>query len=45
VTPGVAADTVVVEYGDLDAVDAVFAAHPGEIAAVLTEAAPAQHGR
>ena len=44
VTPGVAADTVVVEYGDLDAVDAVFAAHPGEIAAVLTEAAPANMG-
>lgn len=44
VTPGVAADTIVVEYGDLAAVEAAFAAHPGEIAAVLTEAAPANMG-
>lgn len=44
VTPGVAADTIVVEYGDLAAIEAAFAAHPGEIAAVLTEAAPANMG-
>ncbi len=44
VTPGTAADTIVVDYGNLDAVAAAFAAHPGEIAGVLTEAAPANMG-
>ncbi len=44
VTPSVAADTVVVPYGDLDAVAAVLDAHPGEVAAVLTEAAAANMG-
>ena len=41
VTAGVAADTIVVDYGDLGAVEAAFADHHGAIAAVLTEAAPA----
>jgi glutamate-1-semialdehyde 2,1-aminomutase len=37
ITAGVAADTIVVEFNDLDAVAAAFAAHPGEIAAVIVE--------
>jgi glutamate-1-semialdehyde 2,1-aminomutase len=37
ITAGVAADTVVVEFNDLDAVAAAFAAHPGQIAAVIVE--------
>ena len=37
ITRGVAADTIVLEYNDLDAVRAAFAAHPGEIAAVIVE--------
>ena len=37
VTEGVARDTIVVPYNDLDAVRAAFAAHPGEIAAVIVE--------
>jgi glutamate-1-semialdehyde 2,1-aminomutase len=37
ITAGVAADTIVVEFNDLDAVAAAFAAHPGEIAAVIIE--------
>ncbi len=37
ITPGVAADTLVVEFNDLDAVRAAFAAHPGQIAAVIIE--------
>ncbi len=44
VTASVAADTIVVPYGDLAAVAAVFDAHPGEVAAVLTEAAAANMG-
>ena len=44
VTAGVAADTIVVDYGDLGAVEAAFADHHGAIAAVLTEAAPANMG-
>lgn len=37
ITPGVAADTIVVEYNDLDALLDVFAARPGQIAAVIVE--------
>ena len=44
VTPSVAKDTVVVPYGDLDAVSAVFDAHPDRVAAVITEAAAANMG-
>lgn len=40
----VAADTIVVPYGDLEAVAAVFEAHPDQVAAVLTEAAAANMG-
>ncbi|MFV0426542.1 MAG: glutamate-1-semialdehyde 2,1-aminomutase [Beutenbergiaceae bacterium] len=39
-----AALTIVVPYNDLDAVRAAFAAHPGQIAAVITEAAAANMG-
>jgi glutamate-1-semialdehyde 2,1-aminomutase len=37
ITAGVAADTLVVEYNDLAAVEAAFAAHPDSIAAVIVE--------
>ena len=44
VTEGAVADTVVVPYNDLGALDAAFAAHSGEIAAVLVEPVAANMG-
>ena len=44
VTAAQAADTLVIPYGDLDAVRAVFAEHGDDIACLLTEAAPANMG-
>ena len=37
ITAGVSRDTIVVEYNDLDAVEAAFAAHGDEIAALIVE--------
>ncbi|MFN8094528.1 MAG: glutamate-1-semialdehyde 2,1-aminomutase [Vicinamibacteria bacterium] len=37
VPPGTVADTIVLPYNDAAAVEAAFAAHPGEIAAVIVE--------
>jgi glutamate-1-semialdehyde 2,1-aminomutase len=44
VTDNTASEVIVVPYNDIAAVRAAFAAHPGEIAAVITEAAPANMG-
>ena len=44
VTAGTTAEVIVLPYNDLEAVRAAFAAHPGEIAAVITEAAAANMG-
>src|SRR5678815_1044918 len=44
VPPGYAAETLVAPYNDPAAVDAVFAAHEGEIAAVIIEPVAANMG-
>lgn len=44
VTPGTAQDTLVLPYGDLAALEALFAARGSEIACVITEAVPANMG-
>ena len=44
VPAAIAGQTILVPYGDLAALRAVFAARPGQIAAVITEAAPANMG-
>lgn len=44
VTEATAAETLVLPYNDLDAVRSVFAEHGPRIAAVITEAAPANMG-
>lgn len=44
VTEATAAETLVLPYNDLAAVEAAFAAHGANIAAVITEAAPANMG-
>ncbi|MFW7415628.1 glutamate-1-semialdehyde 2,1-aminomutase [Demequina sp. SO4-18] len=44
VTRGAAADTIVVPYGDEEALTDAFAEHGPSIAAVITEAAPANMG-
>lgn len=44
VTAAVAAETIVLPYNDLPAVEAAFADHGETIAAVITEAAPANMG-
>lgn len=44
VTAATTAEVIVLPYNDLDAVRVAFAAHPGEIAAIIVEAAAANMG-
>ncbi len=44
VTASTTAEVIVVPYNDIDAVRAAFAAEPGQIAAIITEAASANMG-
>jgi len=44
VPASITSQTIVLPYNDLDALRAAFAAHPGQIAAVITEASPANMG-
>lgn len=44
VTPGAAGDTIVVEYNDVEALEALFAESGEQIACIITEAAPANMG-
>ncbi len=44
VTPGTAADTLVVEYNNLASVETAFAANPGAVAGVILEPYPANVG-
>jgi glutamate-1-semialdehyde 2,1-aminomutase len=44
VTAATTAEVIVVPYNDIEAVRAAFATHPGEIAAIITEAAAANMG-
>ncbi len=44
VTPGTAQDTIVLPYGDVPALEELFAARGSEIACVITEAVPANMG-
>lgn len=44
VTPGTAADTLLAEYNDLPSVEALFSAHPEEIAALIVEPVPGNMG-
>lgn len=44
VTAATASEAIVLPYNDLAAVESAFAAHPGRIAAVITEAVPCNMG-
>lgn len=44
VPEAITSQTIVVPFNDLEAVRAAFAEHPGQIAAVITEASPANMG-
>jgi glutamate-1-semialdehyde 2,1-aminomutase len=44
VTAGATADTLTIPHNDLGALEAVFAARPGEVAAVIVEAIPGNMG-